>query len=149
MPRVVKRTLAVTWQAHQFQLGSGWKRSNGRSPLSPSRSPDAGLVRGKHFTSYVDEVKKLRRGGDDHAAERLLLELVDATESESTADGLGVAPWYYEQLAILYRRRGEPRNEIAILERYARQKHAPGAKPPRLLERLDKARAAFDLRGRS
>lgn len=110
--------------------------------MNPPASSDLGLVRGKHFTSYVQEVKELRRRGNDQDAERLLLELVDATESEARAKGFGVAPWYYEQLAILYRQRGEPNNEIAILERFAQQEHAPGVTPPRLLERLNEARAA-------
>ncbi len=108
---------------------------------SATSSSGSGLVRGRHFTEYVEEVKSLRRNGRADEAETLLLELVDATESESRATGLGVAPWYYEQLAILYSKQGEPEREIAALERFARQKHAPGVSPPRLLERLEKKRA--------
>ena len=74
-------------------------------------------------------------------AERLLLELVDATEEESRLRGTGVAPWYYEQLAIIYRKRKDPSAEVAILERYARQPPAPGAGAAKLAERLAKARA--------
>ena len=74
-------------------------------------------------------------------AERLLLELVEATESENEIERLGVAPWYYEQLAISYRKRGDIRSEVQILERFARQKQAPGVMPPTLLNRLEKARA--------
>lgn len=111
--------------------------------MSSHPNSQPGFVRGKHFTDYVPEVAELRRRGNEETAERLLLELVDATESESRSDGLGVAPWYYHQLAILYKTRGELTNEIAILERYAEQKHASGALPSQLLARLEHARAAL------
>ncbi len=72
----------------------------------------------------------------------LLLELVDATENESkqAGPGWGVAPWYYEQLAILYRREGGCNDEVTILERYQAQPKAPGVGPAKLAERLLKAR---------
>jgi hypothetical protein len=63
------------------------KAINGSEPLNPPASSDSGIVRGKHFTSYVEEVKELRRHGDDQSAERLLLESVDATEAEAAANG--------------------------------------------------------------
>jgi hypothetical protein len=103
-------------------------------------SSGAGYVRGRHFTAYVEEVKHLRRSGLDREAEHLLLELVDATEAEAESEGWGVAPWYYEQLAILFRRRGEADKEISILERFEAQRHAQGVMPPRLLERLQRAK---------
>jgi hypothetical protein len=114
----------------QDDLGEGDKQ--GRS--------GPGYVRGRHFTSFVDVVKELRRAGREEDAERLLLELVEATEAENEVEGLGVAPWYYQQLAISYRKRGDLRSEIQTLERFACQKHAPGVMPPTLLDRLEKAR---------
>jgi hypothetical protein len=102
--------------------------------------PTAGRVRGRHYTDYVEDVKSLRRNSQDEFAEHLLLELVNATEDESHARGTGVAPWYYEQLAIIYRKRKDPAAEVAILERYARQPSAPGARAAKLAERLAKAR---------
>ena len=116
---------------------------------APSRDPSGpGMVEGKHFTEWADTVKELRRQGDEEAAEELLLALVDATEAEARAEGYGVAPWYYEQLAISYRKRGEPEKEVAILERYAAQQHAPGVKPPKLLERFENAKRRLDSAGR-
>jgi hypothetical protein len=103
-----------------------------------------GLVEGRHFTGYVDEVRRLRREGRDEEAEGLLLRLVDAVEAEAAAEGWGVAPWYYEQLAIIYRKRKDFDAEVRILERFAHQRHAPGASSPKLLERLEKARALRD-----
>jgi hypothetical protein len=101
--------------------------------------PSSGRVRGRHFTDYVEDVKKMRRDGDDENAARLLLELVEATEQEAHALGHGVAPWYYEQLAILARKRKDAAAEVAILERFARAPHAPGVGPKKLAERLEKA----------
>lgn len=101
---------------------------------------DSGFVRGRHFTEWVDSIRKLRRSGLDDEAAEILFECVEATEAEAAAMQFGVAPWYYEQLAIILRGRGDLAAEIQILERYANQPHAPGVKPPRLLDRLRKAR---------
>ena len=59
---------------------------------------------------------------------------------EEAHDG-GVAPWFYEQAAIIYRKIGDRDAEIAVLRRYADQPHAPGALPPKLLARLSKLEA--------
>jgi hypothetical protein len=108
-----------------------------------------GYVRGRHYTEYVDAVKELVRDHDTEKAEALLLLLIDATERESRAEGLGVAPWYYETMANLYSRASRPEDEVAILERFAQQHHAPGVKPPRLLERLAKVRMDLSRTGTS
>lgn len=101
---------------------------------------ETGLVRGRHYSTYPDDVKALLASGDTEAAIRLLLELVDATENESRLEGFGVAPWYYEKLAIVYRKQGRPDLELEILQRFELQQHAPGGKPAKLLERLEKIR---------
>lgn len=99
-----------------------------------------GLLRGKHYTEYVDVVKRLTREGDDEAAERLLLEILEVVEAEAAHGGHGVPPWYYERLAIIYRRRSDPMAEVAVLERYDAAPHAPGVGPAKLEQRLRKAR---------
>lgn len=101
----------------------------------------AGYVDGKHHTEHVERVKFLKRGGDYENAERLLTLLVDAVEEESKTLENGVAPWYYEQLAIVFRKRKDYLSEIAILERFSKQRHSPGVNPPKLLERLEKSKA--------
>lgn len=113
-------------------------------PSSHSSRVGPGYLRGSHYTEYVDQVKELRRSGLADEAEELLLELIAATEAEAKAKSLGVAPWYYEQLAILYSKRHEKDHEIAILERFARAPHAPGASVSKLLARVSKKRAALD-----
>lgn len=95
-----------------------------------------GYYKGRHFTEYVDEVRSLKRAGELDAAARLLLNLVKATEAESRATGDGVAPWYYEHLAIVYRKQKDPVNEKRLLMRFAEQVHAPGVRPEKLLKRL-------------
>jgi len=103
-----------------------------------------GYYKGRHFTTYVEEVKALKRKEQLEEAERLLLELVKASEAEDKVDKLGVAPWYYEQLAMLHRKRKDYAAEVEVLERFARQRHAPGVTPSRLLARLEKARALLE-----
>lgn len=100
----------------------------------------AGHYKGQHFTAYVADVEALTRADRFAEAEHLLLHLVDATEAESCQQQSGVAPWYYEQLAIIYRKRKDYQSEVAILERFEKQRHAPGVKPALLAERLNKAR---------
>jgi hypothetical protein len=101
-----------------------------------------GFYNEKHFTEYVDEVKHLMRENKLEDAEKLLLAVVKATENESKNENCGVAPWYYERLAVIYRKRKDPESEIQILERFASQKHAPGVTPPKLLARLEKLKAS-------
>ena len=66
------------------------------------------------------------------------------TEDEAAAEGFGVAPWYYEQLAILLRKEKRYGDEVLILERYEAQPKARGAKPAKLAARLVRAREARD-----
>ena len=106
----------------------------------PSKKDKPGYYNGKHYTEYTETIKILRREGEESAAEKLLLKLLDAIELESASEGFGVAPWYYEQLAIIYRKQKDYLREIEILERFAKQKHTPGVTPQKLLERLEKAR---------
>jgi hypothetical protein len=69
-----------------------------------------------------------------------LLNLVKATESERNANGKDsiVAPWYYNELAVIYRKRKDVEAEVAILERYVRHSSRP---KDELVARLEKARA--------
>lgn len=83
-----------------------------------------------HYSDSTDRIKELKGAGRLEEAKRLLLNAVDATEAEAKREGggRGVAPWYYEQLAIIYRKMGCPDDELAILERYDRQPKARGAR---------------------
>lgn len=107
-------------------------------PRRPSEKP--GYYLGKHYTEYINTVKELKHASEYGKAEQLLLALIEAVEAESKAEDEGVAPWYYEQLAIIYRKQKELEKELAILERFSRQKIGPGATPPKLFERLNKVK---------
>ena len=112
------------------------------------RIKTVGSVGGDHYTDHVERVKQLKREKKYQEAVDLLSKLVDATENESkeAGEGWGVAPWYYEQLAILYRKENRYDDEVVILERYERQPKALGAGPGKLAERLKKARQLRDAR---
>ena len=109
-----------------------------RGPTAPM-DPSVGTLDGRRPSEFVDEVKALMRAHQHAEAEQLLLRLLDATEQESQASGAGVAPWYYERLAVLYARRGDRASKVAVLERFARQRHTRGGVSAKLLERLHKA----------
>jgi len=100
---------------------------------------EPGLYRGRHFTTYVNEVKGMIREGRIEEGEHVLLALVGATEKEARIEGRGVAYWYYERLASIYRGRGDYASEVAILTRYSEQqgeKRVPGD----IQRRLERAR---------
>ena len=100
-----------------------------------------GYVDGAHFTEHVTKINDLKRAQRTDDAIALLLKCVNATEAEDSRDRMGVAPWYYQQLAVLYRKEKRSADEVSILERYERQRKAPGSMPPQLATRLVKARS--------
>jgi hypothetical protein len=107
-----------------------------RAPLEPGTISGAGAVRGRYYPEWYVEVERLREVGDENSAVALLLDVVDGMEAESHADDIAVASALYDELAVIYRGRGDAAAEISILERFARQKRAPGAESTSLLERL-------------
>jgi hypothetical protein len=94
-----------------------------------------GFYQGKHYTEYVEQIKELKRSEKLAKAETLLLGLVAAVEAEEAAEHHGKAPWYTEQLAIVYRKQHRYADELAILERYDR-----GNRPPVFAERKAKVK---------
>jgi len=125
----------------EIPTGHASARSTGASEvLARSTPPAHGLFKGKHYTEYVEDIKALKRHDALEEALELLNALIDAVEDEARVEGRGVAPWYYEQAAIVCRKRRDFSGEVAVLERFASQQSAPGASPSVLLERLEKAR---------
>jgi hypothetical protein len=106
-----------------------------------------GAPQGSHYTDFIDRVEQHTQERKYDDAIPLLLTLVDATEKEAKKAGEGVAPWYYEKLAIIYRKQKRYGDEIAILERFERQPKAPGALRKKLAERLVKAKQLRDEKG--
>jgi hypothetical protein len=82
---------------------------------------EAAQVRGRHYSSHVAEVKALKRAGDSDGAAALLLLLVEAIEREAAIPLAGhdcAAPWYFEELAKIYRRSGQERQAELIMLRH-------------------------------
>ena len=63
---------------------------------------------------------------------------------ESKAEKWGVAPAYFRELAIVYRKQGRIEDEITILERYFANQLGPGVGPNMLKDRLDKAKLLLE-----
>lgn len=103
----------------------------------------AGSVDGKHFTRYIEDVKQLKKEKNHIEAISLLTKLVDATEKEFLVSGSDIAPWYYEQLAIIYRKEKLINEEIEILERYEQKTKVLRDKPSKLQSRLIKAKEIY------
>ena len=79
----------------------------------------AGLVNGKHYSECVELVKQLKRQGELDGTEALLLRLITAVEEEAAVEGWTVAPWYYKQLATIYREQKDEVKELDVLKRFA------------------------------
>lgn len=103
----------------------------------------AGMMDGKHYSHSVEKIKQLKSDGENEQAIKMLLRAVEATEAEAKAakDDSGAAPWYYEQLAILYRKEKKYQQEVEILEQYERQLSPRYAESHKFVSRLEKARA--------
>ena len=101
---------------------------------------EPGYVDGTHFTAHVERIRELTRADRTCEARVLLLKCIDATEAEDRLNGWGVAPGYYQNLAILYSKAGRLSDEVAILERFERQRKGPGVLPEKLAARLLRAR---------
>lgn len=91
--------------------------------------------------SPMDRVQAAREDGDENGQIAALMGWMDSTEAEASANGWGVAPRPYLDLAKLYRKLKRIDDEIAVLERFDRQEKAPGVVPGQLADRLEKARA--------
>jgi hypothetical protein len=102
--------------------------------------PYPGYLNGRRYSSYAAEVTQLRRDGDLVKAEQLLLALIATVETEARIKLSYVAPWYYEELAKLYRHRQDYAAELAVIERYKHQPHGADSPDDDVLKREAKAR---------
>ncbi len=89
--------------------------------------PDQSLVNGRHFLEFVEPIKQAKRNGDLEGAVKMLCDIVAMFERDRAAwratygeDGPpdSIPPWYFEHLAIVYRKQGRHDDEIAVLQRY-------------------------------
>lgn len=92
----------------------------------------AGLVRGRFFAEWAEDVQQLKRENRLEEAHALLVECIGATW---LADGNRPAVWPFEQAAIVLRKMKRPEDEAAVLSAYVSGSAEPNAK---LVERLAK-----------
>lgn len=104
----------------------------------------AGQLAGKHYTTYIEEVKALKKAGDIDAAAGLLLRLLDAVEREAKVSGPDwpIAPWYFVQLAAIYRKQRAYVQEAAVLLRYVLLHEGKRERPSQdVIQKLEKAQS--------
>ncbi len=100
---------------------------------------DGIFVDGREAYEWFHEVEKLAKT-DLELAMGWWYRLMDATENESRKTGGGVAPASYDRLSKRFQKSGDRTAELAVLERFARQKHSVGSLPPKLMKRRDDLR---------
>ncbi|GGC53401.1 hypothetical protein IEU95_10055 [Hoyosella rhizosphaerae] len=104
------------------------------------------LVRGKHYTAWVEPIKQLKRDELYDEALELLLECVTACEQPESRHRSSPAPWYTEQAAIIYRKRKDFVGEVAILQRWL-ELVEDGSQRQQLKERFEKAQLLLAREG--
>jgi len=92
----------------------------------------------------LENLSSLKRARRYEEAIEVLMREVKYQEAEDKMQKWGVAPWAYGELAIIYRKQKDYKNEINILKRYMRQRKGPGVKSNKLAERLEKAQALLE-----
>lgn len=68
------------------------------------RAGEAGTVRGRHYTYWVEDVKQMKREGRLSEAETLLIECDRAAVAQAEIEDLAKPPWYAEQLGVVRRK---------------------------------------------
>ncbi len=91
----------------------------------------AGQVNGRHYSTYPADVHALKQAGRYPEAIALLLQLIEAVEAQAKLDGFGIAPYYYDQLIIVYRKLQAYAQADAVRQRYLQQSLALAANAPK------------------
>lgn len=91
-----------------------------------------------NYVNYVETIKSLKKNEKYEEAIILLHQILDVIEKHSQKTGEGVAPWYYDQLTIIYKKMKQLELANEVLIRFSKQNHAIGARTEKLLERANK-----------
>jgi len=101
----------------------------------------------EHYTKATDRVAELKRDGRHDDVEELLRWCIDFVEAEAAFQRrreygyAGIAPAYYRDLAIVYRKDDRHQDEVEVLERYVDACRGLGNDPQeKMINRLDRAR---------
>lgn len=87
----------------------------------------------------IQQIKLHKSQENYNEAAKLLMHCISSLE-EACAPGMGISPWYYEQLAEIFRHNKEYAKEVSVIERYLRRDRSPGQGRSKLYKRLDEAR---------
>ena len=98
----------------------------------------------KTSTDPIEQINGYVLQKDYNQAITLLVTLIASEEKRAKKTREGVAPWFYERLAVIYRKQKQYEDEVAILERFERQTETIGALRGKLADRLIKARQLRD-----
>lgn len=83
-----------------------WPVGDDRVPANAASNAGRSLAgttdEAARIDALVEKGKQLKRDHSYEQAEALLLEEVARQEAAARTTGRGVAPWYYEQLAVIY-----------------------------------------------
>ncbi len=124
-----------TWEASHSRSEQHTKTDNRRtSPSAQQRS----------LASVQEDIQSLKRIGNLEEAERLLRQYIVVMESDVQINHSIPRPWFYEQLAMIYRKRKQYHLECSILEQYAQQTPLVGTMPQPLAKRLQKAKELLE-----
>ncbi len=85
----------------------------------------------------IKEIKIMKEQQMYPQLEKLLVHCITTSE-EATI--FGASPWYYEQLADIYREQQKHKKEVMVLEQYLKKSKAPNHNRANLYKRLDEAR---------
>ncbi|HXV64171.1 MAG TPA: hypothetical protein VEK15_25955 [Vicinamibacteria bacterium] len=126
--------LAIVLTGRGYQTSLFAKPSQTDATPAPRIPSDDELLSGEK-TAFKNEIVAMTQSGQLDEAERMLETLIDVVEEKARKQDRGVPHWYYEQLATVYRKRGNRKAELRTLERWARLPHAAPAKAEARLER--------------
>jgi|GEM_PF-342457 len=104
-------------------------RAKAAEIASRRQDTEPGHYHGRHYLTYVVDVEDMLQEGDIHSAEALLVALLGVMEAEVAAGRGTIEPWYYDRLAGLYERRGEPLLVQTVRSRQARFQTPPPPPP--------------------
>ena len=92
----------------------------------------------------LENLQALKRAGRFDEAIKVLRQEIERQEETNKINHWGVAPAWYHQLAIIYRKQKDYANEVKVLERYMTQEKAPGVMKSKIAERLEKAKILLE-----
>lgn len=98
-----------------------------------------------NYYKYVDLIKQLIKENKDMEAEKILLKIIELNEINSFETGEGVAPYYYEELSKVYKKRKDRSRQVEILHRYLIQIKARGNLPKKIYEQYLKTKVVVDV----